>query len=199
LLAALAGLGMALPFAASGNAALGRPAPPFRARDTQNREWQLSDFAGGPLVLEWTSPSCPFARAQYLAGVMQELQRAATEQGGAWLSVLSTHPSRGDFVPPAKAEALHLQRGAASTALIMDAEGTMGRAYGAAVTPHMFIVDAKGLLVYAGGPSGKPTMDPKEVRASRNLIREALDDLRAGRAVATPSSDPFGCAISYRG
>jgi hypothetical protein len=199
--AALAGLGLALPLrlSASGKAELGSPAPPFRVRDTQNREWQLADFAGKPVILEWTSSSCPFVRAQYQSGVMQELQRTASEQGAVWLSVLSTHPSRGDFVPAEKAEAFHRHRGAGSTALLMDSEGTMGRAYGAAVTPHIFIVDGKGTLVYAGGPSDQPTMDPKEVRASRNYIRAALDDLRAGRPIATPASAPFGCAISYRG
>lgn len=200
--AALAGFGMALVplrLSASDPAQLGRPAPGFRARDTRNREWQLADFAGQPVVLEWTSPSCPFVRAQYLSGVMQELQRAAGEQGAAWLSVLSTHPTRGDFVPAEKAEALHRQRGGASTALIMDSDGAMGRAFGAAVTPHLFIVDAKGILVYAGAPSDKPTMDPAEVGASHNYIRAALADLRAGRPVGTPSSAPFGCAIAYRG
>lgn len=201
LIGALAGLGLARPLEllASREAELGRPAPPFRARDTRDREWQLAELAGKPVVLEWTSPSCPFVRAQYQSGVMQELQRMASAQGAVWLSVISIHPSRGDFVPANKAEALHQQRGAASAALLMDAEGTLGRAYGAAVTPHLFVVDGKGILVYAGGPHEQPTLDPAQVRRLPNFIRAALEDLRAGRPVATPSSAPFGCAISYRG
>src|SRR5688572_20103744 len=96
VLAALAGLGAAAPLRllASDKAELGKPAPPFRVRDTQNRERQLSEFAGKPVVLEWTSPSCPFVRAQYQSGVMQELQGVASREGVMWLSVLSTHPSR---------------------------------------------------------------------------------------------------------
>jgi hypothetical protein len=130
---------------------------------------------------------------------MQELQRKAAGQGAAWLSVLSTHPSRRDYLPPEKASAFHRGRGAASTALLMDSEGTMGRAYGAVVTPHIFIIAANGNLAYAGGAGDKATMDPKEVRGSRSFIRAALDDLAGGRSVATPTGRPFGCTIAYRG
>ncbi len=177
----------------------GRPAPPFRVPDAENRVRDLSEFAGRNVVLEWTSPSCPFVRAQYQSGVMQELQHTAVKQGPAWLSVLSTHPSRRDYLPPEKALAFHKGRGGASIALMMDAEGAMGKAYGAVVTPHMFIIGADGTVVYAGGTGDKPTMDAKEVRSSRNFIREALNDLAAGRKVATPTSPPFGCTIAYRG
>lgn len=180
-------------------AEVGKAAPPFRVLDTENRHRQVSEFAGRAVVLEWTSPSCPFVRAQYQSGVMQELQHKAAGQGGAWLSVLSTHASRRDYLPPEKAAAFHRGRGAASTALLMDSEGTMGKAYGAMVTPHIFIIAANGNLAYAGGAGDKATMDPKEVRASRSFIRAALDDLAAGRNVATPTGRPFGCTIAYRG
>ncbi len=183
----------------SHSARIGKPAPPFRIPDSEARSRQLSDLAGKTVVLEWTSPSCPFVRAQYQSGVMQELQRMATASGVVWFSVLSTHPSRRDYLPAGKAADFHRKRGGASTALLMDAEGTLGRAYGAIVTPHIFIVDLGGNLAYAGGAGDKATMDPKEVRASRNFIREALDNLAAGRKVATPTSSPFGCTIAYRG
>jgi hypothetical protein len=203
ILMTLASLGalssMRLLAAAEGSASVGKPAPRFKVADAENRVRQLSDFAGKAVVLEWTSPSCPFVRAQYQSGVMQELQRAATKQGVAWLSVLSTHPSRRDYLPPEKALALHRGRGAASTALLIDSDGAVGKAYGAVVTPHIFIVGAESTLVYAGGTGDTPTMDSKEVRTSRNFIREALADLAAGRKVATPSSTPFGCTIAYRG
>lgn len=184
---------------ASGQAALDKPAPAFRVRDVQGRERGLSEFAGKAVILEWTSPSCPFARAQYDSGVMQELQRMAAKQGAVWLSVLSTHPSRRDYLPPDKAAAFHRNRGGASTALLLDEDGAMGKAYGAVVTPHIFIVGPNGMLVYAGGTGDKATMNAKEVRSSRSYIREALDDLAAGRKIATPSSEPFGCTIAYRG
>jgi peroxiredoxin len=184
---------------ARATAQVGKPAPAFKVPDTDGRIRQLADFAGKPVVLEWTSPSCPFVRAQYQSGVMQELQKLAAKQGAVWLSVLSTHPSRRDYLPPGKAMALHDGRRAASSALLMDAEGTLGKAYGAVVTPHIFIVGADGKLVYAGATGDKSTTQADEVRTSRSFIREALADLAAGRKVATPTSRPFGCTVAYRG
>jgi hypothetical protein len=178
---------------------VGGRAPRFAVADSAGRKRSLEEFAGSALVLEWTSPSCPFVRAQYQSGVMQELQHAAAKQAITWLSILSTHPSRRDYLSPEKAEAFQRGRNAASAALLLDAEGTMGRAYGAVVTPHMFIVDAQARLIYAGGTGDKATMDPKEVRASRSFVRAALDDLAAGRSIGTPRSEPFGCTIAYRG
>jgi hypothetical protein len=186
-------------FAAEGSAEVGKPAPPFRVSDAEGRERKLSDFAGKAVLLEWTSPSCPFVRAQYESGVMQDLQRIAAKQGVVWLTILSTHPSRRDHLPGDKAAAFHRGRGGASAALLLDPDGTMGKAYGAVVTPQIFIMGSQGALVYAGGTGDKSTMDAKEVRASRSYVRAALEDLAAGRKIATPTSRPFGCTIAYRG
>jgi len=198
---ALGGLnGMRLFAAGSApTAQLGKPAPHFEVLDGGMQKRRLSEFKGKTVVLEWTSPSCPFVHAQYQSGVMPELQRWATTQGVVWLSILSTHPSRRDYLAPDKAEALNRNRAAAPTALLLDSEGAMGRAYGAVVTPHMFIIAPNGNLVYAGAISDKATMDAKEARTSRNLVRGALEDLAAGRKIATPSSRPFGCTIAYSG
>jgi hypothetical protein len=174
-------------------------APDFEVPDTRMRKRRLSEFKAKTVVLEWTSASCPFVRAQYESGVMPELQHWTASQGIVWLSVLSTHPSRRDYLAPDKAEALHRSRGAASAALLFDAEGTMGRAYGAVVTPQMFIIAPSGELVYAGAISDNPTMSAKEARASRNFVKAALEDLAAGRKIATPSTRPFGCTIAYSG
>jgi len=138
-------------------------------------------------------------RAQYASGVMPELQRAAAAQGIVWLSVISTHPSRRDYLSPDKAEAMHAGRGAAPAALLMDSEGRMGRAYGAIVTPHMFIIAPSGDLAYAGAISDNATMSAAEARASRNYVKAALEDLAAGRKIVTPSTRPFGCTIAYSG
>jgi hypothetical protein len=185
--------------AAERSAEVGKPAPQFRVLDAEGHERKLSDFAGKAVVLEWTSPSCPFVRAQYQSGVMQELQRIAAQQGVVWFTILSTHPSRRDYLPGEKAAAFHRGRGGASAALLLDPDGTMGKAYGAVVTPQVFIIGSQGALVYAGGTGDKSTMDAKEVRSSRSFIRAALEDLAAGRKIATPTSRPFGCTIAYRG
>lgn len=175
------------------------PAPQFEVPDTQLRKRRLSEFKGKTVVLEWTSASCPFVRAQYESGVMPELQKWAAAQGIVWLSVISTHPSRRDYLPPDKAEALHRARGGAPAALLTDSAGSMGRAYGAVVTPQMFVIDPKGEIVYSGAISDNPTMNAKEARAARNYVRAALEDLAADRKVATPSTRPFGCTIAYSG
>jgi peroxiredoxin len=175
------------------------PAPQFEVPDAQMRKRRLSEFKGKTVVLEWTSASCPFVRAQYESGVMPELQQWAASQGIVWLSVISTHPSRRDYLPPDKAEALHRARGGAPAALLMDSAGSMGRAYGAVVTPQMFVIDPKGEIVYSGAISDNPTMSAKEARAARNYVRAALEDLAAGRKVATPSTRPFGCTVAYSG
>ena len=175
------------------------PAPQFEVPDTQMRKRRLSEFKGKAVVLEWTSASCPFVRAQYESGVMPELQRWAASQGIVWLSVISTHPSRRDYLPPDKADGLHRARGGAPAALLMDSAGTMGRAYGAVVTPQMFVIDPKGEIVYSGAISDNPTMSAREARAARNYVRAALEDLAAGRKVATASTRPFGCTVAYSG
>jgi peroxiredoxin len=180
-------------------AKLGKAAPAFSVPDTAGRRRTLSEFKGKTVVLEWTSTSCPFAAAQYTSGRMPQLQRWAAGKGIVWLSVLSTHPSRDDYLPPAQAEAFNRQRGAVPSALLFDAPGTMGHSYGAITADHMFIIAANGKLVYAGGIDDSESRDPKEVAASHNHVRAALNDVLAGRPVAVPSTEPFGCAVSYAG
>ena len=180
-------------------AQVGKPAPQFEVLDSGMQKRRLSEFKGKTVVLEWTAASCPFVRAQYESGAMPELQRWAATQGVVWLSILSTHPSRRDYLPPDKADALHRGRGAAPAALLMDADGRMGRAYGAVVTPHMFVIAPGGELVYAGAISDNATMSAREARASKNFVKAALEDLAAGRKIATPSTRPFGCTIAYSG
>jgi peroxiredoxin len=180
-------------------AAAAKPAPQFEVLDTSLRKRSLSEFRGKTVVLEWTSATCPYVQAQYESGVMPELQRWSAAQGIAWLSIISTHPSRRGYLQPDKAEAMQRARGGAPAALLMDAAGNVGRAYGAVVTPHMFVIDPKGELVYSGAISDNPTMSAREARASRNYVKAALDDLAAGRKIATPSTRPFGCTIAYSG
>ena len=175
------------------------PAPQFEVPDAQMRKRRLAEFKGRTVVLEWTSASCPFVRAQYESGVMPELQKWAATQGIVWFSVISTHPSRRDYLPPDKAAALHRARGGAPAALLMDSAGTMGRAYGAVVTPQMFVIDPEGEIVYSGAISDNPTMSARDARAARNYVRAALEDLAAGRKVATASTRPFGCTVAYSG
>jgi peroxiredoxin len=180
-------------------AKLGKPAPAFDVVDTAGRHHTLAELKGKVAVLEWTSSSCPYAAAQYRSGRMPELQRWAIAKGAVWLSVLSTHPSRTDYLAPEQADAFNQQRGGAPSALLMDSSGNMGHTYGAMTANHMFVIAANGMLAYAGGIDDSDSQDPKEVAASHNHVRAALENLLSGKRVAVPSTEPFGCAVSYAG
>ena len=183
----------------SPQAVVGRVAPAFEVIDSAKKTRSLAEFKGKPVVLEWTSPSCPFAKAQYDSGRMQELQKWAAKNGVVWLSVFSSHPSRSDYLEPAKAEVFNRARGGSPTALLIDASGDVGRAYGAKTANHMFAIDRAGVLFYAGGIDDGETMDPKKVLQSHNFVRAALEDTLAGRPVGVSTTAPFGCALAYAG
>lgn len=199
--ATLGAFGLLMPrgVSAASGATVGNAAPAFQVTDAAGRTRTLAEFAGKTVVLEWTSPSCPFVRAQYDSGSMQALQREATKRGVVWLSVLSTDNSRADYLNGSQAEDFNKKRGAAATALLLDPSGAMGRSYGARVTPHMFVVSPDGKLAYAGAIDDKPTVEAEVVKKSRNFVRAALDDLAAGRRVAASSTRPYGCAVGYAG
>jgi peroxiredoxin len=180
-------------------ARLNAPAPAFSVPDASGRQRSSSEFKNKIVVLEWTSPSCPFAAAQYASSSMPRLQRWARDRGIVWLTILSSHPSREDYLSAAKAEAFNMQRGGVPTALLLDESGTMGHAYGAMTADHMFVIDAKGRLVYAGGIDDSESREPEDVKKAHNHVRAALEDLLAGRAVRTATTEPFGCALAYQG
>lgn len=185
--------------AAQARAEVGKPAPAFEVADTGARKRTLAEFAGKTIVLEWTSSTCPFAAAQYESGRMQALQKWAARKGIVWLSVISTHPSRSDYLDAPAAEAFNRGRSAVPAALLIDSSGAMGHAYGAMTANHMFVIDRQGTLVYAGGIDDAQSTKAKEVLQAHNYVRAALGDVLAGRKVKTPTSEPAGCAISYEG
>ncbi|MDQ6680876.1 MAG: redoxin domain-containing protein [Pseudomonadota bacterium] len=180
-------------------AVLGQPAPAFDVIDSAGRKRTLAEFAGKPVVLEWTSPSCPFAAAQYESRRMPQLQKWAAAKGVVWLSVLSSHPSRPDYLDAAAAVRFNSTRGGAPTALLIDDDGAMGHAYGALTANHMFVIDRKATLVYAGGIDDAQSTKAPEVLKAHNFVRAALDDVLGGRKVRTVQAEPAGCAISYEG
>jgi peroxiredoxin len=180
-------------------AAVGRPAPAFETIDSSKRVRSLAEFEGKLVVLEWTSPSCPFAKAQYVSGRMPELQKWAEQHGVIWLTMLSSHPSRSDYLEPEKAEAFNRGRGGVPSALLIDASGAVGAAYGAKTANHMFIVGKNGILAYAGGIDDGETMDPRKVLAAHSYVRSALEDVLNGKPARVATTRPFGCALAYAG
>jgi peroxiredoxin len=194
-LAACAALG-AVPAPAQ-TASVGQVAPAFELVDLSGKPVKLADFKGKHVVLEWTNPGCPFVVKHYGSKNMQTLQKDSRSQSVVWLSISSTAPGHYDYLAPAALDARYSAWGAAPTALLMDDSGKVGRAYGARTTPHMYVIDPKGVLVYAGGIDDKRSANPEDVKTANNFVRAALADSLAGRPVGTPSAAPYGCSVKY--
>lgn len=175
---------------------VGAPAPAFTGTDTLGRSQSLADYRGKIVVLEWTNHDCPFVVNHYRSGNMQALQKEAAADGVVWLSVISSAPGEQGNVSAAEAERLTRERGAQPAAVILDPAGTIGKTYAAKTTPHMYIIAADGKLAYAGAIDDRSAMsgDPK---AARNYVREALAAVEAGKPVATPATQPYGCSVKY--
>lgn len=187
-------------YACGSGAALrvGEPAPGFEGVDTGGNVHRLADYRGKTVVLEWTNHDCPYVRKHYGAGNMQEQQREAAAQGVVWLSIISSAPGKQGHVSPEAAEELTRKRKAAPLAVILDSEGRIGRAYHARTTPHMFIIDATGVLVYMGGMDSISTANPDDIPQATQYVRVALQELAAGKPVSTPVTRPYGCSVKYQ-
>jgi peroxiredoxin len=175
----------------------GKAAPSFRASDVSGRPVSLSDFRGKTIVLEWNNPNCPFVQKHYTSGNMQALQRRMTAEGVVWLAINSTSQSHSEYFAPAKLAAWFGEQKAAPTAVLMDASGEVGRAYGAKVTPHMYVIDPQGTVVYAGAIDDKRSANPADVKTATNHVAAALAELKAGKPVAKASTSAYGCTIKY--
>ena len=183
--------------AAATTAEIGKPAPAFTAMDADGTSRSLSEFAGKVVVLEWTNKDCPFVKKHYGSNNMQALQKEITGKGVVWLTVLSSAPGKQGHLDGAAAKAHVASVGAAPSAFLLDPTGAIGRSYGAKTTPHMYVIDAKGTLVYAGGIDDKPSANPEDVKTAKNHVRAAVDEVLAGKAVTVASSQPYGCAVKY--
>jgi len=176
---------------------VGQPAPAFELTDTTGKTVKLSDFKGKFVVLEWTNPSCPFVVKHYGSQNMQSLQKEATAKGVVWLSISSTARSHSEYLAPASLAQRYKEWGGAYSAMLMDDDGVVGKAYGARTTPHMYVIDPKGLLVYAGGIDDKRSANPADVKTATNFVRVALGEAMGGKPVSTPSAAPYGCSVKY--
>jgi peroxiredoxin len=193
-------IGAALALAASAafaSATVGQPAPAFTAVDTAGKAVSLADFKGRHVVLEWVNPGCPYVVKHYGSGNMQGTQREAVAKGVVWLSVNSTAADSRDFRKPAEMAAWMQQQKAAATATLMDVDGKVGRAFGARTTPHLYIIDPAGKLVYAGAIDSNPSSRAADVATATNHVKVALAESLAGKPVSTPVTRPYGCSVKY--
>jgi peroxiredoxin len=182
---------------ASTSATVGQPAPNFTLTGADGKTHALADFKGKYVVLEWTNPNCPFVRKFYGSGTMQDLQKKETAQGVAWLRINSGAPGHDGYQTVPDLAAYIAANHVAATESLLDPNGAVGHMYGAHNTPQMFVIDPKGVLIYAGGLDDKPSTDPADIATAKNYVVAALDQSRAGQPVATPTAPPYGCSIKY--
>jgi hypothetical protein len=177
--------------------ATGAAAPAFSIQDANGQTRTLSEFAGRTVVLEWTNYACPYVRKHYQSGNMQGLQREAAAQGVVWLQVISSAPGQQGYLDGPGALTRAQTDEAAPTATLLDPNGVMGRAYGATNTPHMFILNGQGVIVYQGAIDDRPSARPDTLEGANNYVRAALADLQAGRQVQVATTTAYGCSVKY--
>lgn len=176
---------------------VGKPAPDFVGVDSNGKEVALADLRGKTVVLEWTNEGCPYVKKHYKSDNMQTLQKEAVADDVVWVSVISSAPGKQGYVTPEEGNAIIEKYNASPTHLVLDPEGTIGRAYDARTTPHMYVIDAEGELVYMGGIDDKPTTSQADIEGANNYVRAALTDLKNDKPVATPATRPYGCSVKY--
>lgn len=176
---------------------LGRAAAAFSATDSNGKSWSLAELKGKVVVLETTNQDCPYVRKHYTSANMQTQQREAAGKGVVWLTVASSAPGEQGFVTAAQANDLTRTRNAAPAAFLLDPQSRIARAYGATVTPHMYIIDASGTLVYKGGIDSIPSSSVSDVPKAKQYVRVALDEVLAGKPVSEASTRPYGCSLKY--
>jgi len=188
---------MLAPVMALADAVVGQAAPAFEGTDANGKAQNLTTYKGKWVVLEWFNKDCPFVKKHYGVGNMQKIQKDYTDKGVVWLSVLSSAKGKEGYTDAATALKVSAENKSAATAVILDEKGTIGKAYGAKTTPHMFIINPEGKVVYAGGIDDNDSANPKVIATSKNYVRLALDESLAGKPVTVSTARPYGCGVKY--
>ena len=195
--AAILGLDLTLHPGAAAQARVGAAAPVFTLPASNGRTVSLADFKGKTLVLEWSNHDCPYVGKHYRGNNMQMLQKKWTARDVVWLTVISSAPGLQGHVTAAEANTLTVERNAEPSAVLLDPKGAVGRAYGARVTPHMFVISGDGMVVYAGGIDDKQSAQIEDIKTARNFVDDALTELAQGKPVSRTAARAYGCSVKY--
>jgi hypothetical protein len=177
--------------------AVGEPAPEFSLTDSSGKTQTLSQYKGKIVVLEWNNPECPFVGKHYSSGNMQKQQAEATAAGTVWLTINSGAAGKQGNLDAAGANAYIAKVGGRQTAYVFDPAGTAGHLYGARTTPHIYIIDAQGVLRYMGGIDSIASTDKEDLAKATQFVPQVLTELKAGKAVSVTTSQPYGCSVKY--
>lgn len=199
LIAAIAVAAFSFASPALAEVAVGDDVSSVTFTDSKGNEHTVSDFAGKTVVFEWHNPECPFVVKHYKAKNMQETQSWAKEQGAVWISVNSAAEGKqGYFVNDVDAKAYLQEAGAEPTAYVLDHDGSLGKHFGAKTTPHMFIVNGEGKVVYAGAIDSVSSADPADIEGATNYVKETITALNTeGVEIETATTKPYGCSVKY--
>lgn len=187
----------AAPHIAHSEAVVGDEAPQFTAKDSTGKEISLNTFKGKVVVLEWFNPNCPFVKKFYKNGDMQRVQQELGSKGVVWLTISSSAPGKNGHLTAEQAETSRVNLGMRSSALLLDESGTIGKAYGARTTPHMFVIATDGKLAYAGAIDSENSTDADDIARAKNYVVEAANSLQANKPVEISSTEPYGCSVKY--
>ncbi len=198
LLTALLTFAVSTALFAADSPAIGTNAPDFSLTDSKGKTQSVSQYKGKYVVLEWFNPECPFVKKHYGSGNMQKLQEEFTGKGVVWLSVDSSAPGMQGHLTAEQANAKMSELKTKQTALVLDPDGKAGQTYGAKNTPHMFVINPEGKIVYEGAIDSKPTPNPADIADSTNYVKVALDESLAGKAVSNANTKPYGCSVKYK-
>jgi peroxiredoxin len=179
-------------------AKVGDSAPDFTATDSNGQSHHLADYKGKYVVLEWHNQGCPYTRKHYASGNMQHLQKEWTEKGVVWFTVISSAPGTQGYVTAPEENDYVKKMNAVPTAVLLDPDGNLGHMYAAKTTPHMFIIDPKGVLIYNGAIDDHPTPDQADIPTSKNYVSMALEEAMSGKTVTDPATRPYGCSVKYK-
>jgi len=175
----------------------GDAAPAFAGTDSNGKTQTLEQYRGRYVVLEWANQGCPYEQKHYKSGNMEALQKQWTAKGVVWLSVISSGPGKQGYVTPAEENEYLAIMHAAPTAAILDPDGKIGRLYEAKTTPHMFVIDPQGKLIYEGAIDDQPSPDPATLQGAKNYVSAALEESMAGKSVSVPGTHSYGCSVKY--
>jgi len=176
---------------------VGESAPDFQATDSNGNVHKLSLYRGKFVVLEWHNNGCPYTRKHYESGNMQRLQREWTAKGVTWFTIISSAPGQQGYVTAQEENDYLKQMKASPSAALLDPQGVLGRLYSAKTTPHMFVINPEGMLVYDGAIDDKATTDQADISTAKNYVSQALEEAMANKPVSIPTSRPYGCSVKY--
>lgn len=189
---------LVLAVAAHAAAVVGETAPDFTLTDSSGKSVSLASFRGQTVVLEWVNHGCPFVIKHYGSGNMQSTQKTAAADGAVWLSICSSAEGKQGYFAAGEWSKVNAEKNSAAKAVLLDADGTVGRLYGAKTTPQMFIINPAGQIVYAGAIDSIKSANADDIAKATNYVLAALADLKAGRPVAVATTQSYGCSVKYR-